>query len=241
MSNKKPISKKDKKFLIQKSLSALENISYYKTLKILESYYKKYDFDDELLYHLGMLYDHLGQVFLNGFRTKPHAKKSNQYFNKAIYIFNKALKFNHKSYRALYGIGKVYRNQKKYEKALQYSKKAYKIALKEKAKSVYGIGFIYEMMGKNKDAERWYLKEIKDRGINDFAVVTNYIIFSNRVYRQKMDTIAEQAFKLYKQKSNSFKNSVFGREIKHDIDIILYKNNPFKHIKQINLQKKKPK
>ena len=241
MSNKELIPKKDKKILLEKSISALNNSSYSKTLKELESYYKKYEFDDELLYHLGMLYDHLGQIFLNGFKVKIDKKKANLYFKKALDIFNESLDKNPNSYRALYGIGKVYRNTKQYKKALSYSKKAYKIAIKEKANSVYGIGFIYEMMNKPKEAEKWYLKEIKDRGVNNFVAITNYIIFSNRTYKNKMESIAKKALELYKKEPSSFKNTIFGHQIKQDIDMILDQNSPHKHFKKINLKKKKPK
>jgi len=219
------IGKKEKEFLLKVGREGFSNRAYNEALRTFEKYYKKYEFDEDTLYLFGMLYDHLGQRFRtlsqkakSVVNKRKYLKRSNKYFEKAVEIFNLMLKKNPKSFDALYGIGKVYRNKGNYKKALLYSKKAYRMS---KGGAVYGIGLIYENMGDTKKALYWYKKELKDKGEKDYGAALNFLIFSNRQYRRKMRKYAEAVKKHYTKEPAYFKKTKFGKFVKREIDIIL--------------------
>lgn len=224
--NKSILSRKEKKMLSNTALRAFYNQSYRDAIKRFEKYHEKYDLGEDLLYQFGMLYDHMGQEFMEMSRRakspatkRRYREKSSRYFEKAIGVYNLMLKKNPKSFNAVYGIGKVYRNKGNYEKALLYSKKAYRMS---KGKAVYGIGLIYSMMGDDKKAEYWYKKDLRDKGEDDPGAVLNYVVFSNRKYREKMRKYGEVLKKYYDKQPEYFRNSAWGKLLKKDIDMILY-------------------
>jgi len=222
---KTKISKKEKDLLERTAREGLNNLAYKGALKIFEKYYKEYEFDEDTLYLFGMLYDHLGQDFRSlskrgksATARRKHLEASNRQFKKAVEIFNSMLKKNSKSFDAIYGIGKVYRNKGDYEKALLYSKKAYRMS---GGKAVYGIGLIYENMGDIKNALYWYKKELRDKGENDYGAAMNFLIFSNRQHRIKMRKYAKAVKSGYNKEPVYFKKTKFGEFIKREIDMIL--------------------
>lgn len=209
---------------MNKARLGFANYSYKRALSILERYFKKYYFDEDLMYQLGMLYDHLGQRFRylssssnSGIKKRNYLKKSNQYFHKALDTYRSMLKENPRSYFALYGIGKVYRGKRNFKKALLYSKKAYRISKGD----ISGIGVIYQKMGNDKMALYWHKKELKDRGENDYGALINLVSFSHRLYQERMRKYALRLKRHFDKESMSFRKSEWGRSLKRMIEAIL--------------------
>ena len=211
---KAELNKKDKKYLTEKGRDAISDGAFLKGIRLFERFHKEYEFDEEVMYLFGVLYDHMGQRL----RGRGDNKNSKEYFDKAFKVFSSMLEQNPKSFDALYGIGKIYRSKGNYEKALEYSKKAYRMS---GGKAVYGIGIIYEQMGDLKKAEYWYKKELRDKGENDYGAALNYVLFFNRMHREDVKKYAKVVKKHYDKESDSFKKSNWGKLIKKEIDSVL--------------------
>lgn len=221
---KKELNKKIKEFLIRTTRLESSNRSYNKPISVFKNYFKRYEFDEDLMYQFGMIYDHLGQKFrylslrsTSKGKKKDYLKKSDEYFRKAMDIYKTMLKTNPKSYWAIYGIGKVYRAKRNFKKALYYAKKAYRMSKGD----ISGVGVIYQKMGDDKKALEWFKKELRDRGENDYGALINFISISNRRYREKMRRYAENLKRHFDRESQTFKKTRWGKSIKHEIERIM--------------------
>jgi len=221
---KSNLPEKERQYLEKTANKAFSNVNFDEAIKIFEKADKRRRLNEESLYFFGMLYDHLAQQFKNGFQKPKNQKKADFYFERAISIYKSILKNNPQSYNAWYGLGKIFRNKDDYKKALLYSKKAYR--LKGKKKAVYGIGFIYELMKDYNKAEKWHKKEIRDRGIKDGIAVSNYVMFANRQFRNKIRPYALIARKYFEKQDSEYKNSKIGRGIKKELGFIFDLNLP---------------
>lgn len=213
--NKQNLNKTKKEYLEQVFKKNVNNFCYKEAIKIFEKYLRQYNFPDELMCKLGLLYDHLAmQLKLRNKRSKM----AYEYEKKALNIYRGILKHNPKFYKAIYGIGHVYRNQGKLKTALKYHLRAYRLDTKKQSTS--GIGLLYSLMGNDKKAEYWYKKELKDKGENDFGANLNLVFFYNRQNYAKAHIYAERVEKYLKKQPLSFQKSKWGKIIKEEIERI---------------------
>lgn len=112
--------------------------------------------EEIVLTKLGFLYDHLAVYTDN-------KKEKDKHEREAFKIYNKVLKKNPNSVNAVWGIGRIYWHNKN-KKAIDYAKKAAKIATKE-SEEMYpmymNVAVVYESLGQFDRAEYWYLKITK--------------------------------------------------------------------------------
>jgi tetratricopeptide (TPR) repeat protein len=151
------------KSIFNKSLES-DNVSYSFYKKILSQISREIEKEPELineemvLAKLGFLYDHLAVYAGN-------KKEKNKYEREALKAYNKILKKNPNSVNAIWGIGRVYWHNKN-KKAIDYAKKAARIATKESVEMYpmyMNVAVVYESLSQFDRAEYWYLKVIKKR------------------------------------------------------------------------------
>lgn len=153
---------------------AMANLKYQKAIDLYEKYYEKFVFDSNQKYRMAMLYDHrAGQV------GELKKKIFNAYLKKAEILYKDILKEEPSYFHALYGIGRLYSIRDDYKAAIKFQTKAYAMMLRlpRSERGALAIGHLYEMMGDNKNAERWYLRERHDVSRNDFGTALNLFQF----------------------------------------------------------------
>lgn len=207
MSIIKPLPQKLRAGLIKIAHGAIANIKYLRAIKILESHRKKFILDDNLLYQLGLLYDHQAALV-----QKINRQQANLYLEYARDTYTDIIKRNPKNFFALYGLARVYANQNNFKKAVIYAKRAYgeKNKLPQGQKGSLPVGGFYERAGNLKAAEKWYKKELEDLGGNEFGALMNLLIFYNRTKQsEKARSLAPRAEWLMQTefKKDIYKNS----------------------------------
>lgn len=179
--------------------------------------------NEDILCKLGVLYDHFA---LN---QKPGFKK--KYENKAIKLYQQALRINPKSSRAIWGIGRVWLHRQN-KRAIPYALKAYHLKKATKKDiGLYGqhIGLIYEALGDYKKAEYWLLKGMRESRKN-FRSYLNLVIFYRFIKKfDKAKKYAYYAERLYEKEPNDFKKTKDGKKIK---EFILNADKPLPKIKK---------
>lgn len=148
------------------------NLKYDEAIKFAEKYRRRFIFDDNLLYQLGLLYDHKGTV---------------KCLKKAHAIYTDLLRKNSKNFFALLGMARVLASKKRYQEAIRYAKRAYreKNKLPIGQKGALAIGHFYKIAGDLKGAERWYKKELKDLGGNESGAFFNLFLFYSSIGKHK--------------------------------------------------------
>ena len=176
---KKLQPQKVKRYLYKVKSEALANNKYRWGIDIFEKHRRRYAFNNNQLYTLGLLYDHLVMFNKN---KKIKKKRANEYLRKAESIYQSILKEEPKSLFALYGLGRVWSIKGNPRKALAYQKRAYRLMQKlpRRGKGALAIGVLYEKMGDHKKAEEWYKKEYNNLK-NDFGTTLNLFLFYKRM------------------------------------------------------------
>jgi len=200
----KPMSEDIRDLLKRKMRFAIANLKYDGAIKFAEKYRRLFMFDDNLLYELGLLYDHEANI-----AAKTNQKRTGQYLEKARSIYANLIKRNPKNFFALFGMARVYANKKEYQRAIHYAKRAYreKNKLPIGQKGALSVGSFYVWSGDFKGAERWYKKELKDLGGDEFGAFMNLLIFYNRI--RKREKAYSLAFKAEKLMEKEFEKSVY--------------------------------
>ena len=167
---------------------------------------------EDILCKLGFLYDHLALK-----QKKINLKKF--YENKAIKLYQQALKINPKSHRATWGIGRVWWHRKN-KRAISYATRAYRLKKINDGKiGLYAqnIGLIYEAIGNYKKAEYWLLRGMKENK-KDFGSYINLEVFYRLIKNfNKAKKCAVKLKKLYDKESISFKKTLWGKKIQEII------------------------
>lgn len=186
-----------------------KNVWGIKRFESLLNKYPEFRKNESVLHRLGLMYDH---VFL-----KDPAKQK-PYEDKAISIYKAILKINPDSYKATWGIGRVWWHRKN-KKALPYVLAAYDLIKKVKdpaaPKGLYtqNVGMIYEMLGDMRNAEQWYKKGIKVTP-EDWGVYLNVIGFYNRQKNPaKAKPFLPKYAQLLKKEPKEFFDTAWGKQV----------------------------
>lgn len=186
-----------------------KNVWGIKRFETLLDKYPEFKKNEAVLHRLGMMYDHV--FFKDRAMQKP-------YEDNAIRIYKSILKINPDSYKATWGIGRVWWHRKN-KKALPYVLSAYELIKKTKDSTApkglftQNVGMIYEMLGDTHKAEQWYKKGIKATP-EDWGVYLNIISF---YHRQK--TIAKSKpflpkyAQLLKKEPKEFFTTAWGKQV----------------------------
>jgi tetratricopeptide (TPR) repeat protein len=153
---------------------AASNWRYKKVIPLYERYYRKYRFDMNQKYRMGLIYDH------RAMQIGVHKKKIfDFYLKKAERLYREILKEDPSYFHALYGIGRLHSIRGDYKKAITVQTEAYKIMLRRprSERGALAIGYLYEMLGDSKNAEKWYLREYRDTPRSDFGTALNLFQF----------------------------------------------------------------
>lgn len=176
--------------LTEKIHKALRTTKYSEGIVVLERYRKSYTFDDRLLYALGVLYDHRGMQtsgqFFSGRNyetvSASSKKRAQPYFKKAEEIFRFLLRNDPKNVHALFRLGVLAELHGEYREALNLKLKAHRIGTRDKKKQIpLSIGFTYLKMGKEREAEEWFKKDLVVFGTNNPAPNFNILLFYIRI------------------------------------------------------------
>lgn len=207
------ITRQERNLIEKYFYSASNNLRYRQGIVALENLSRKnsYVSNNELfLCRLGLLYDHLA------LRCKKD--KRLLYEKTAINLYKKAKKTNPDSYRATWGIGRIWwhRNNRK---ALQYAKEARRLAKKTATKTpIYtqNVGLVYESLKDYKNAEKWLLRGMKENQ-KDWGVYINLVTF----YRlsenfQEAVKYANKLRKFIQKEPSSFRKTKWWAIIKRE-------------------------
>lgn len=171
-------------------------------------------FDEKSLCRLGLLYDHLAMY------KKSRERKLLE--EKAISIYKCVLKKVPNSYRATWGIGRVWWHRKS-RHALRYAFRANKFAREAHLKKGIGIntqtiGLVYEFLGDYKNAEKWLIQGMKEEP-KEWGVYLNLIIFYRLINKlTKSKKMGEKLKKLFMHESKEFKNTAWGKKVQEIIE-----------------------
>lgn len=182
LSKDKEIPKEAKRYLKQVMQEADAKRKYRWAITIYERFNTLYSFDEHLQYILGLLYDHLAIFKTEKLKNQQKkVKLLKKYFSKAKQIYEAILKKNPNNALALHGLQRVYESQHDYIKGLYFGKKAYAAMQRfpSRQKRTLAIGNTYLLMGDDKNAEKWFKKELKDRGKNNLSAQANLLLFYN--------------------------------------------------------------
>lgn len=179
---------------------------------------------EDALQKLGFLYDHAA--------LRQSTIKKKQLEEKAISLYQEVLAINPQSYRALWGIGRVWWHRKN-KKAISYALKAYHLKRKLKKKSgLYpqNIGLIYEALGNMRRAEYWLLRGLKENK-KDFGSYLNLVVFYRFVKKfDKAKKYAKQLEFHFKRTPKKFQDTPWGKKIN---EVIAEADQPLRTVGKI--------
>lgn len=188
---------------------ASNNFRYQWGAAVFEKFFKEHPkfFHEKLLCRLGLLLDHLA------LKTPRHRR---HYERKALQIYRRVLKLKSNSYRATWGIGRVWWHRRS-RRALPYARKAFHLAKKENkaTRGMYAqqVGLVYESLGDFKNAERWLFKGLRENP-TDWGLHLNLVVFYRYVREfEKAKRFATRLQKLFKKTSSQFRRTAWGRKI----------------------------
>ncbi len=193
----KKLTKHAKKELNNECDIADARRSYRQAIDTFERYRKEYEFDEQYLYKLGVLYDHL--YLFKTSKIKNHQKRNRLaklYLNKAKQLYREVVSQNPHNLFGYRGLARVAEARNKHQEAIRYAKKAFSIwkTIPRKQKGALGIGTFFESAGQIKDAEKWYRRELSVLGEKDIGAVANLMRFYQRT--KKIDEALPLANKL---------------------------------------------
>ncbi len=158
---------------------------------------------------------------------KISTRSFNAYLSKAEEIYRTILKEDPSYFHAWYGIGRIYNVRKMYKKGLAFQIRAYHAMMKlpREQRGALAIGRTYENIGDYKNAEAWYLRELRDGPRNDFGATLNvFMFYKNRGqqkralhYATKVEKLLKEEYRKKIYKGLNMQNSQFVRYIKSEI------------------------
>lgn len=213
---KKPIPKKAKDILLKIFDAAMYNLAPHRAVKAFQKHEHIYQFDEDLYLKLGLIYDHIAQVYSN----KNKKRDAMRLENKALKIYKNIFSKNPNSHKAVKYIGHIYRNRGLIDKAIKYHLKAYrfieKLKIDKKKAGIMGIGLLYEIKGDKRRAEYWYKKDLENLGKNNFGANWNLLCFYiGAKQHKKAFRFALSTEKLLKKEPSMLRNSKWGRYVFH--------------------------
>jgi tetratricopeptide (TPR) repeat protein len=200
---------------------AASNWRYKKVIPLYEKYYRRYHFDINQKYRMGLIYDHRAMQI--GMRKK---KIFDSYLKKAELLYREILKEKPSYFHALYGIGRLYSIRGDYKKAIKFQTQAYKIMLRlpRSERGALAVGHLYEMLGDYKNAEQWYLRERRDTPRNDFGTALNLFQFYRK--NKKIKKALRYALLTEKLMKSEYKKKIYkGMKMNSSGFIVEIKNN----------------
>ena len=164
----------------------------------------------DVLYKLGLLYDHLAIREKN--KRRIHEKK-------AFELYKKVLKYKPDYYRAVWGIGRIWLHRGS-KKSIPYALKAYKLAKKggiPSAMMTQSVGLTYEAVGDYKNAEKWFLKgiEVEPKNWGCYLNLVGFYRLTKQFSKSKF--YAKKLEKLFRKESKEFKKTLWGQKILESI------------------------
>ncbi|MBI2482325.1 MAG: hypothetical protein HYV76_02075 [Candidatus Vogelbacteria bacterium] len=193
--------------------TAMLNYNYKKAIQDIEKILKKHPIlrDEQRLCDLGMLYDHQAMVEKNVLKRKEYEKTAFKLYREILTINPGSM---YDSY-ALWGIGRIWLHRKN-KKALKYAKEAAVLTKKMTGKAggmLLNVGLVYDELGNYKQAERWYLKTIKeDPGQLGLYINLTTLYFKYRRL-DRLKKILPTLKKLYEKEPDQFKQTKWGEFI----------------------------
>lgn len=189
--------------------TASNNSRYRWGISAFEKFFKRHQtfFHEKSLCRLGLLYDHFALKV-------PRSRR--RFEEKALRIYRHVLRRVPDSYRATWGIGRVWWHRKN-QKALAYARKAYRLARKKNSASrgMYAqhVGMVYESLGNFQNAERWLLKGLRENP-NDWGLYLNLVVFYRYVRKfEKAMRSAARLKRLFMKTPPQFRNTAWGKKI----------------------------
>ncbi len=202
---KKQINRGLRKRLIHAIQEADASRNYDKTIKIYERYRREYAFDARLEYNLALLYDH-----------SNFQKKSKRNLSRALEIYRRLIKENPKDPLFLHGLSRVYQELGRKRLAIQAEVRAYHLLRKlpRNKRGIIGVGNVFLLQKDFKNAEKWFKRELKDMGLNNFAANANLLMFYDSIgdkrragnFARKTKILLEKEIKLL-PKNIRYKNA----------------------------------
>lgn len=188
---------------------ATDNFRYRWGVSAFEKFLARHPsfFHEKSLCRLGLLYDHL---------ALRESRRRRYYEEKALKIYRRVLRRVPNSYRATWGIGRVWWHRKN-RKALPYARKAFLLARKENkaTRGMYAqqVGLVYESFDDFKSAERWLLRGLREHP-TDWGLYLNLVVFYRYTRKfEKAKRFAGQLEKLFKKTSPQFRRTAWGKKI----------------------------
>ncbi|MDP2629099.1 MAG: hypothetical protein Q8P45_00135 [Candidatus Harrisonbacteria bacterium] len=180
--NRKPLSRKIRSDLDKILQTADAKRKYRWAIDLFEKYRKHYQFDDDLEYRLGLLYDHL--VIFKISRKKDTKSKnllSKKYLKKAQNIYQEIHRKNPEHFLALHGLRRIHEISGNYKQAIKFGIKAYELTKKlpKTQRRALAVGNIFYLKGDFKNAEKWFKKELVSLGENNLSANANLLMFYN--------------------------------------------------------------
>ena len=185
---------------------ALKNGDYQSPIPQIKSALKTDPQNEDLLYNLGILYDHLAQTQKTFFAKLilHHKAKS---------IYQQILKHNSNSKKGLIGLGRIYWHKNNATKSLSYYSQALALAPND-TQILNSIANVYKMSGDYKQAQQYYQKTIA----TSQATYGTYFNFVRLLIQTKQKKKAQEILDHGKKLSQSQKLSETEKEIISDLE-----------------------
>ncbi len=166
---------------------------------------------EDFLIKLGLLYDHAA--------IRERGAKKTKLEKQALALYQKTLTLYPQSYRAWWGIGRIWWHREN-KNALPYAKKARALVIKKHGSSALytqNIGLIYERLGKYTLAERWLLRGCEEDP-RDWSTHLNLVTFYRLTHNfKKSEKSAARIAKLFKNEPAAFRKTPWGEKIQESI------------------------
>lgn len=205
----RPMPKARKAWLEKKFYETTNAFDYLHGVRIFTSYFLRHpqEFDEKMFCRFGLLVDHLA------FKAIP--KKRKEFERLALKIYSYVLERVPRSYRAMWGIGRVCLHRHS-PKALLYAKRAYRLAKQagvHKGIWMQHIGIVYENLGMYENAIRWFKRGLRESP-NDWGMHLNLVGYYR--LRKQFRAARRQAVvleKLIKKEPPRFLETPWGKKI----------------------------
>jgi len=177
---------KIKEFLQGKVMNEADAKRTYATaIRVFERYHNQYEFPDNVEYNLGLLYDHRAMQLK---RKSP--QKATRLYQRAEDIYRAIIVRSPDFLFAHHGLARVLGEMKQYDEAIRHELWAHRLVQKlpKKMRGSLAVGSIFLTKGDYKNAEKWFLREVKELGSGDVGAVANVLMFyvKTKKYRKAL-------------------------------------------------------